>query len=63
VAGQGARFPKGHPSANLLRHNGLDMLCDEAVPACIGEPAFVDHGYGRCRDLAPLFAWFDELVG
>jgi hypothetical protein len=56
-----AGFDAAHARADLLRHDALHASFDEAVPATLASPAFVDHVVARFRPLAPLLAWVAEL--
>lgn len=53
-------FEADHPSANLLRHNGLHASAQVDPEALFG-PELVDILFEHCRNMAPIQQWLVQL--
>lgn len=54
-------FDKDHERADLLRHNGLHVMYEVAVPAVIHKPELVDHCLGHYQAMLPVLRWLVAL--
>ena len=58
------KVPRGydpeHPNASLLLHNGLHAGIETKIPSEFYSSKFLDYGYARYKEMAPLHKW---LVG
>lgn len=50
-------YDPGHPSAQLLLHNGLYAYYEGPLPGEVYSPAFVDYCFKMLKDMSPLFRW------
>jgi uncharacterized protein (TIGR02453 family) len=57
-----APYPKDHPRAELLRHDGLFAYVAGPVPVEMAGPGFVDWCLARWKPLDPVRAWVAEVV-
>ncbi len=61
------RVPAGydpkHPNAELLKHNGLYVGCEDKVPAELFSARLVDYCFERYEPVVPLHRWLMKLSG
>jgi uncharacterized protein (TIGR02453 family) len=55
-------YPKDHPRADLLRHNGFFVETTVEVPEAAFGPGFVDWCYERAQAMAPVHHWMRGLT-
>ncbi len=61
------RVPRGfdpdHPSAELLKHNGMYAFIEGRIPKELTRPTFVDYCFDRWKPMMPLHRWLDRVTG
>ncbi len=57
------RYDPEHPRQHLLRHEGLTVTQQVAIPKEARSPAFVEWYADRCRTLLPVHRWLTKHVG
>ena len=55
-------LPADHPNADLLRHNGLHVSCEEPLPKEWTTVAFPRYCMGHFTAVAPVFHWLMEMT-
>ena len=55
-------FASDHPHADLLRHKGLTVGQERALPVSLSTPAFPAYCLVRFQDMAPLIDWLVGLI-
>ena len=55
-------YPEDHPRAELLRHDGLSVFCEEAVVPSLFSSRLPDWCLRRFQDMLPVHRWVKGLV-